>query len=119
MFMTTTFGMPSLITVPPGRRAGRTLIPMQFDERFYALRDGLQDWVTSPSTEIADDLTALRFGVEQRWQTKRGPPDDRHIIDWITLRHARDVLPRRRARRFRQADRAGGLRFRAGTSATG
>ena len=23
--------------------------------------------------------------MDQRWQTKRGPPDDRHIIDWITL----------------------------------
>ena len=49
------------------------------------MRDGLQDWVASPSTEIADDLTAIRFGIEQRWQTKRGQPDDRHIIDWITF----------------------------------
>ena len=30
-------------------------------------------------------MMALRCGVEQRWQTKRGPPDDRHIIDWITF----------------------------------
>ena len=57
----------------------------KFDERFYALRTGLQNWVTSPSTEIADDLMAVRLGAEQRWQTKRGPPDNRHIIDWITL----------------------------------
>ena len=41
--------------------------------------------VTAPSFEIADTLTALRLGVDQRWQTKRGPPDDRHIIDWIEL----------------------------------
>jgi hypothetical protein len=57
----------------------------RFDERLYALRTGLQDWVTSPSTEIAGDLTAVRLGAQQRWQTKRGPPDKRRIIDWITL----------------------------------
>ena len=53
------------------------------DERFYALRAGMGDWVTAPSMEIAGDLEALRLGVHQRWQTKRGPPDDLHIIDWI------------------------------------
>ena len=43
------------------------------------------DWVTAPSMEIADDLDAVRLGVHQRWQTKRGPPDNRHIVDWIEL----------------------------------
>lgn len=59
--------------------------PIRFDERFYALRTGMQNWVTAPGTEIADDLTAARFGVRQRWQTKRGPPERRRIIDWIVL----------------------------------
>jgi hypothetical protein len=84
-FMTTTFGVPSMITVPPGAPPGKILIPPQFDERLYALRTGLQDWVTSPSAEIAGDMTAFRLGVEQKWQTKRGRADDPHIIDWITL----------------------------------
>ncbi|MCE9548124.1 MAG: organic solvent tolerance protein OstA, partial [Planctomycetia bacterium] len=60
-------------------------IPSQFDPRFYAIRAGLADWVTSPSTELADDLTALRLGVHQRWQTKRGEPGAQHIVDWITF----------------------------------
>ncbi|MCE5266278.1 MAG: LPS assembly protein LptD [Planctomycetaceae bacterium] len=85
IFMTNTFGVPSMITVPPGTPPGKILIPPQFDERLYALRSGLQDWVTSPSTEIAGDMAALRFGVDQRWQTKRGPADNRHIIDWMSL----------------------------------
>ncbi len=85
IFMTNTFGVPSMITVPPGTPPGKILIPPQFDERLYALRTGLEDWVTSPSTEIAGDMTAVRLGVDQRWQTKRGPPDDRRIIDWMTL----------------------------------
>ncbi len=58
---------------------------VQLDERFYALRTGLAGWVTSPSPEIADDLLALRLGMRQRWQTKRGTPGRRRIIDWITL----------------------------------
>jgi len=60
-------------------------IPLQFDERYYAVRSGLGGWVTSPSTEIADDLLALRLGVRQRWQTKRGMPGQRRILDWITF----------------------------------
>ena len=55
------------------------------DERFYALRYGMGSWVTAPSMEIAGDLEELRLGIHQRWQTKRGPPDNYHIIDWITL----------------------------------
>jgi hypothetical protein len=81
-YLTTTFGIPSLspLPLPPG-----TPWVAKFDERLYALRSGLQSWVTSPSTEIAGDLTTVRLGVEQRWQTKRGPADCRRIIDWMTL----------------------------------
>jgi hypothetical protein len=60
-------------------------VPFQFDERFYAVRTGLASWVTSPSAEVADDLMAFRFGAKQRWQTKRGLPGERRIIDWIVL----------------------------------
>ena len=59
--------------------------PLEFDERFFALRSGLQGQVTSPSAEIADDLSIIQFGARQRWQTKRGAPGRERIIDWITL----------------------------------
>jgi hypothetical protein len=62
-----------------------TIVDDKFDPRRYALRWGLQDWVTSPSAEIADDLVAMRMGVRQRWQTKRGPAGNQHIVDWLTL----------------------------------
>ena len=55
------------------------------DERFYAIRSGLGNWVSSPSTEVIDDLTALRFGIRQRWQTKRGMPGSRRIVDYMIL----------------------------------
>ncbi|HEY5314528.1 MAG TPA: hypothetical protein VIK18_18495 [Pirellulales bacterium] len=67
--------------------------PLQFDARLYALRFGLQNYVTNPSLEIADRLAALRFGARQRWQTKRGPPNNRRIIDWITLDSNATVFP--------------------------
>jgi lipopolysaccharide export system protein LptA len=60
-------------------------IPQQFDARYFALRRNLQGSVASPVTEIADDLTELRLGLKQRWQTKRGLPGQERIIDWIVL----------------------------------
>ena len=60
-------------------------LPTRYDGRFYALRSGTQRWVSSPTTEIADDLTTLRSGVRQRWQTKRGLPGQLQVVDWITL----------------------------------
>lgn len=59
-------------------------VPIQFDERNYAFRSGIQGSITGP-TEIADDLAAIKLGVRQRWQTKRGVPGRQHIVDWITL----------------------------------
>ncbi len=72
------------------RRTFTGLLPPQitdpkFDARSYAFRSGLQGWVTSPSTEIADDLMALRMGMRHRWQTKRGGPGRQHIVDWLTI----------------------------------
>ncbi|MGA2616268.1 MAG: hypothetical protein ABSF26_01585 [Thermoguttaceae bacterium] len=78
-FVVNTFELP--VVLPPSTMGP----PWRFDERQYALRSGLGDWVTSPSMEIADDLDALRLGVHQRWQTKRGPPEGQHILDWIQL----------------------------------
>ena len=59
--------------------------PVRFEDRYYALRSGMQRWVTSPSLEIADDLLWTRLGVRQRWQTKRGAPGQERIVDWIAL----------------------------------
>ena len=60
-------------------------IPLPYDERYFALRSGLQSNVTAPSLEIADDLSIVRFGARQRWQTKRGMPGNERTIDWMIL----------------------------------
>lgn len=60
-------------------------VPTRYDERNFAFRSGMQGNVTGASTEIADDLAAIKLGIRQRWQTKRGLPGRERIIDWITL----------------------------------
>jgi len=62
-----------------------TITGLKFDPRLYAFRTGIQSWVTSPTTEIADDLMTLRMGMRHRWQTKRGAPGRQHIVDWLTI----------------------------------
>jgi hypothetical protein len=76
----TDFGIP-----PP--------VPIQYDERFYALRRGLGSWVSSPSTEIADDLFTARLGMRHRWQTKRGPIGQQRVVDWITFNTDITIFP--------------------------
>ena len=60
-------------------------LPQPFDPRNYAFRQGLQRYVTSPSTPIADDLLQTRLGLNQRWQTKRGLPGRERIVDLARL----------------------------------
>lgn len=60
-------------------------LPLKYDPRIYDLRAGLQNFVSSPSTEVADRFASVRFGMRNRWQTKRGPLGNRRIIDYIVL----------------------------------
>lgn len=58
-------------------------LPTRFDPRNYAFRQGLQRYVASPSTEIADDLLQGRVGIHHRLQTKRGLPGRERIVDLV------------------------------------
>lgn len=57
----------------------------KFDPRFYAIRTGMQSWVTAPAAEIAEDQFVVRGGMRHRLQTKRGGPGRQHLVDWMTL----------------------------------
>ncbi len=81
--------LPGLYYIP----GSPSFIDPKFDPRFYALRYGLQDWVTSPSSEIADDLMALRLGMHHRLQTKHGVPGQERIVDWMTFDADATVFP--------------------------
>lgn len=58
-------------------------LPDQFDERSYTLRNGLQRWVAAGGNEVVDDQLQWRFGIDQRWQTKRGLPGRERIVDLV------------------------------------
>lgn len=58
-------------------------LPPQFDERSFALRSGMQRWVTAGSSEVMDDMSQIRVGLNNRWQTKRGMPGRERIVDLI------------------------------------
>lgn len=75
-----------------GLMAGQA-VPPQVDPRYYALRSNQQGLVTSPVSEIADDLTAGRLELRQVWQTKRGSPGNEKIIDWIKLDIGGTIFP--------------------------
>jgi hypothetical protein len=68
--------------------------PARFDPRYYAIRYGLPGNVTTPSAEVYDDMMAMRLGMRHRWQTKRGMPGNRRIIDWITFDTNATLFPR-------------------------
>lgn len=68
-------------------------VPLRFDERNFAFRSGMQGNVTAPSSEIADDLAAIKLGIRQRWQTKRGLPGREHIVDWIKFDAQATLFP--------------------------
>ena len=48
-------------------------------------------------------MTAVRLGLKQRWQTKRGLPGNQHIIDWITLNVSASLFPQANRDDFGQA----------------
>ena len=67
-------------------------LAIRFEERKYALRKGIQRWVTGPA-EIVDDLQMIRLGARQRWQTKRGMPGQERVVDWVTLDFSGALFP--------------------------
>lgn len=67
--------------------------PPFFDPRFYAVRTGIQGWVTSPTTEVVEDQTAVRLGMRHRLQTKRGGPGRVHTVDWLTFDSNLSLFP--------------------------
>ncbi|MGB1926506.1 MAG: LPS assembly protein LptD, partial [Rubripirellula sp.] len=55
----------------------------RFDPRYFALRQGFQWLVASPSDIVAADLQQFRLGLHQRWQTKRGLQGKERIVDLL------------------------------------
>jgi hypothetical protein len=84
-------------------------LPEKFDERNYAVRSGMQRWVTAGSNEIFDNTQQARFGIAQRWQTKRGLPGRERIVDLVSLDVSAIVFPRANKDNF--GEDVGGLNY--------
>ncbi len=83
----------------------------KFDPRYWAIRSGIQDDVSATSMELADDLTAVRFGMRHRLQTqaqRAGRGADRRLDD---VRLERDLVPRFESRQLRSGHRPDRLRL--------
>lgn len=84
-------------------------LPPEFDERGHALRTGMQRWITASSSEIVDDLSQFRLGLNQRWQTKRGLPGKDRIVDLVAFDVDWIVYPK--ADRDNFGEQAGALNY--------
>lgn len=85
------------------------ILPERFDERNYAIRSGIQRWVTAGSTEVVARTQQARFGIDQRWQTKRGLPGRERIVDLVSLDFDMIYFPR--AERDNFGEDVGGFNY--------
>ncbi len=69
--------------------------PPEYDERNFLFRSNVQGWVTAPTTEVVEDVMAVRTGIHQRWQTKRGMPGQQRVVDWISFDVDATIFPNR------------------------
>jgi hypothetical protein len=84
-------------------------LPEKFDERNYAIRSGMQRWVSAYSGEMFARTQQARFGVAQRWQTKRGLPGRERIVDLASLDVSATLFPKPRRDNF--GENVGGLNY--------
>lgn len=59
------------------------LLPLQYDPRYLVLRRAYSPISFTP--DIQDRIETLKFGINQRLQTKRGPDGNRRIVDYMVL----------------------------------
>ena len=60
-------------------------LPDQFDATNYAARQSMQRYVSAASSEVVTNQMQSRFGVHQRFQTKRGVAGRERIADVVEL----------------------------------
>ena len=84
-------------------------LPPQFESRNFAIRQGMQRFVTATSTEVLEDQMQARFGINQRWQTKRGRVGRERIADLVELDFGMIVFPK--ADRDNFGEETGGFNY--------
>ncbi|MEQ1824401.1 MAG: organic solvent tolerance protein OstA [Pirellula sp.] len=59
------------------------VLPDQFESTNYAARQAMQRYMSAASSEVVTNQFQSRFGIHQRWQTKRGVPGRERIADVV------------------------------------
>jgi hypothetical protein len=59
------------------------VLPDQFESTQYAARQAMQRYMSAASSEVVTNQAQSRFGIHQRWQTKRGVPGRERIADVV------------------------------------
>jgi hypothetical protein len=59
------------------------VLPAQFDATNFAARQALQRYMSAGASEIVANQAQSRFGIHQRFQTKRGIPGRERIADVV------------------------------------
>src|SRR5207249_10742844 len=59
-----------------------------FDPQLYAIRR-----LVDTRVDTLDTIQVLQVDVRQRWQTKRGYPEQKHITDWMILDVSASYFP--------------------------
>ncbi len=72
--------------------------PARFDERSYALRQGMQRYVTASSSEIVDDMMQVRSGHQSTLANEARLPRSRAYRRPGVVRCRLDLFPQGRAR---------------------
>ncbi|MGQ0634840.1 MAG: hypothetical protein ACT4QC_09535 [Planctomycetaceae bacterium] len=70
-----------------------TVVPTQFEPRFFAVRSGVAQNVTAPYNELVEDMHVARLGWRHRLQTKVGPVSAPRIKNWMTLDLETSLFP--------------------------
>ncbi|MDD3470177.1 MAG: hypothetical protein PHE53_09400 [Thermoguttaceae bacterium] len=86
---------PYIYPTIPSSLAPDPAIPWKYDIRSYALRGGMQNWVSAPSMEMADDLFMFQVALNQRFQTKRGGISRQRIVDWFRFDSRLSIYPKK------------------------
>lgn len=60
-----------------------------FNPQSYAIRR-----LIDANVDTLDQIDVLQFGIQQRWQTKRGMMANEHVIDWMSLNLGASIFPR-------------------------
>jgi len=59
------------------------VLPDQFESTQYAARQSMQRYMSAAGSEVVTNQAQSRFGIHQRWQTKRGVPGRERIADVV------------------------------------